>query len=243
MVTLEKWEKEGGDINNASLQVGNSVNNKRDTMEEEIPTNTIHYAESKEQNNVYSLNDEAKSPIGLLLIMIFAVIGTLLYSLAYREMNILLDTVLKNIHEKISDTTCSNILLTILVMSIPVLLMISSSCRRKRSQKDEVKHTNNTDMVDDNDEGYNDFLRMLADKGTDKGHQVEVDDISQLSEITSSPRPSPKRKTKQIQIPTISTTHSISPSKLRKRDRVLKGIMKATSLPILDIGKKKKKNG
>jgi len=241
LVTLENWEKEGGDINNASLQVGNSVNNRRDTMEEEIPTNTIHYAECKEQNNVYSLNDESKSMrpgyIGMLLIMITAVIGTLLYSLAYREMNILHDTVLKHIHE-MSDTTRRNILLTILVMLIPLLFMIR--WRRKRSQKNN--HEKNTDKVDDNDEGYNDFLRMLADKGTDKGQQDEaIDDISQLSEITSSPRSSPKRVTKLIPIPRISTTHSNSPSKkLRKRDRVLKGIKKAASLPILDIGKKKK---
>lgn len=245
LVTLENWEKEGGDINkNANLQVGYSVNNKRDTMEEEIPTNTIHYAESKEQNNVYSLNDEDKSMrgyIGLLLIIITAVFGTLLYSLAYREMNILHDTVLKHIHE-MSDTTRNNILLTILVMAIPILFMIRWKRKRTHFDKEEVKHTNNTDMVDDNDEGYNDFLRMLADKGTEKGHQDEaIDDISQLSEITSSPRSSPKRMTKLIQIPPISTTHSNSPSKkLRKRDRVLKGIKKAASLPILDIGKKKK---
>jgi len=242
LVTLENWEKEGGDINNASLQVGNSVNNKRDSTQsmEEIPTNTV-YGENTGQNNVYSLNDEAKSPIGMLLIMIFAVIGTLLYSLAYRETNILHDTVLKYIHEML-DTTRNNILLTILVMSIPILFMIR--WRRKRPQigKEEGKHTNDTDMVDDNDEGYNDFLRMLADKGTDEGHQDEaIDDISQLSEITSSPRSSPKRVTKLIPIPAISTTHSNSPSKkLRKRDRVLKGIKKAASLPILDIGKKKK---
>ena len=250
LVTLEKWEKEGGDINNASLQVGNSVNNKKDsaqTMEEEIPTDTVYCAEIKEQNNVYSLNDEDKSMrlgnVGLLLIMITAVIGTLLYCLAYREMNILHDVVLKHIHD-MSDATRSNILLTILVMSIPILCLISFFWRQKRPQidKEEGKHTNDTDMVDDNDEGYNDFLLMLADKGTDKGQQDEaIDDISQLSEITSSPRSSPKRITKQIKIPTISTTHSNSPStKLRKRDRVLKGIKKAASLPILDRGKKKK---
>ena len=244
MVTLEKWEKEGGDINNASLQVRNSVNNKRDSTQsmEQLPTNTV-YSKSKGQNNVYSLNDEDKSMrlgrTGMLFI-ITAVIGTLLYSLAYREMNMLHDTVLKHIHE-MSDTTRNNILLTILVMAIPILFMIR--WRRKKPQKDKEKGiNNNTDMVDDNDEGYNDFLRMLADKGTDEGQQDEaIDDISQLSEITSSPRSSPIRKTKLIPIPTISTPYSNSPSrKLRKRDRVLKGIKKATSLPILDIGKKKK---
>ena len=244
LVTLEKWEKEGGNINNASLQVENSVNNKRGVTQsmEEIPTNTVYYAENTGQNNVYSLNDEAKSPIGMLLIMITAVIGTLLYSLAYREMDILHDTVLKNIHEKISDTTRNNTLMTILVMSIPVLFMISFvRTRHKKPQIQIDSHDKSTDMVDDNDEGYNDFLRMLADKGTEEGQQDGIDDISQLSEITSSPRSSPKRITKLIPVPTISTPYSNSPSrKLRKRDRVLKGIKKAASLPILDIGKKKK---
>lgn len=64
LVTLEKWEKEGGDINNTSLQVGNSVNNKRDNAQsmEQLPTNKV-YSESKGQNNVYSLNDEEGKPL------------------------------------------------------------------------------------------------------------------------------------------------------------------------------------
>ena len=244
LVTLEKWEKEGGNINNASLQVENSANNKRDTTEEEMPTNTVYYAESKEQNNVYSLNDEDKSMRGYIgMLLTFAVIGTFLFGISRNEYIAWHDIVLKHIHD-MSDATRSNILLTILVMSIPILCLISFFWRQKRPQidKEEGKHTNDTDMVDDTDEGYNDFLRMLADKGTDKGQQDKaIDDISQLSEIISSPRSSPIRKTKLIPIPTISTPYSNSPSKkLRKRDRLLKGIKKAASLPILDKGKKKK---